>query len=158
MNPDDLIALPLITETHSVEETESVGAAFALYHAKNGVSECFVAMYGDLGAGKTAFVRGYASSAVPGARVKSPTFSIVNSYRGTDGKTIYHFDTYRIKNEADLYSTGFYDYDDGILFCEWSENIRYALPGNRYEVRIDRSGENDRTISIKEIRSENTRV
>ena len=100
----------------SVEETEKTGYEFA----KTLVAGDFVAMRGDLGAGKTAFVRGVAKYLCPDVRVSSPTYSIVNTYRGKI--TVYHFDMYRIDGEDSLYSTGFFDYLDEKAICiaEWS--------------------------------------
>jgi len=142
--------LPFTVNTHSAEETEAVGAALADLFCREDINSAFLAMQGDLGAGKTAFTRGFASVICPEAKVKSPTFAIVNEYRG---KTpIHHMDTYRIKDDDDLYSTGFYDITDGFVVCEWSENISYALPAHRYEIRIEYTeAENERVITVKEI-------
>ena len=132
--------------TKSTAETEKIGYEFAQTLRPSD----FVAMFGDLGAGKTAFTRGFASVFCPKARVKSPTFAIVNVYRGET--VIHHLDTYRITDDDDLYSTGFYDMDEGFIICEWSENIEYALPAHRYEVSIEYAeGEDRRNITIKEI-------
>ena len=120
------------TITASEQETEEVAAQFA----KGLKPGDFVAIYGRLGAGKTAFVRGLAKTLCPGARVTSPTFALVNEYAGAI--PLFHFDLYRIRGEDDLYSIGFYDYLDrgGVIAAEWCENVPFALPENRYEVRI----------------------
>ena len=106
-----------------------------------------VAMRGDLGAGKTVFVRGAAEALGCSENVTSPTFAIVNEYEGR--VPVRHFDVYRIEDEDDLYSTGFYDYMDGVsvLFIEWSENIEYALPEDRITVTILKT-ESGRTIEV----------
>ena len=118
----------------SVEMTEDIASELAK-ELKNGD---FVAMYGDLGVGKTAFVRGLARVLAPTATVKSPTYTVVNEYKG-DGCKLYHFDVYRIEDDDDLYSIGFYDYiTKGISVCEWSENIPYAIPEDAYKVTIER--------------------
>ena len=94
--------------THSPEETEALGASVASGH------DCtFTALYGDLGAGKTVFVRGMVSVLSPDAKnlVHSPTYAIVNEY-GDAGQRVYHFDMYRIRSEEDLYACSFYDYLD----------------------------------------------
>ena len=106
-----------------------------------------VAMRGDLGAGKTMFVRGAAEALGCSETVTSPTFAIVNEYEGR--VPVRHFDVYRIEDEDDLYSTGFYDYMDGVsvLFIEWSENIEYALPEDRITVTILKT-ESGRTIEV----------
>ena len=138
--------------TGSPEQTESIGAQLAQQMLAAPELPRFVALYGDLGVGKTAFVRGFTSVISPEARVKSPTFALVNEYRG-DALSVFHFDVYRITDEDDLYSIGFYDYLDrnGICLVEWSENIEYALPDRYIRVSIEKSSgerENERTISV----------
>ena len=85
------------------------------------------------------------------ARVKSPTFTVVNEYHG-DKLPLYHFDVYRIEDEDDLYSVGFYEYTEkGVCIVEWSENILDSIPRGAYRVKIERSplGENERIITIE---------
>lgn len=122
--------------TESAEGTERVGAELA--ELLSGREHAFIALYGDLGTGKTAFTRGFCSLASPVDRVCSPTFAIINEYRS--GSTpVFHFDVYRITDDDDLYSTGFYEYiEQGFILCEWSENIPYAIPEERIEVRISK--------------------
>ena len=121
--------LPAKINTFSPEDTEKTGAELARLMLTSSSLPRFVAMYGDLGVGKTAFVRGFTSVIAPSAKVKSPTFALVNEYKGAS-LSVFHFDMYRIADEDDLYSIGFYDYFDrnGICLVEWSENIEYALP------------------------------
>ena len=112
-------------------------------------------MYGDLGVGKTAFVRGLASVMAPGRGVRSPTFSLVNEYRVAGKKPLFHFDMYRIESEDDLYSIGFEDYPDaGTCVAEWCEKIPFALPEIYFEVSIEKCppevDQRKITISIKE--------
>ena len=140
----------LDTITESAEETEAVGARLArLINEERTVLPRFIAMYGDLGSGKTAFTRGFASVVSPGSAVRSPTFTIVNEYRS--GKTpVFHFDMYRISDEDELYSIGFYDYlSAGFCLCEWSENIEYSLPDEYLRAEILRTGKADNQRSIK---------
>ena len=133
------------TELKCEAETEAFGRDFAKGLKKGD----FVAMYGDLGAGKTAFVRGMASYLVPGERVSSPTYAIVNEYIGKEN-TLCHFDMYRITDEDDLYSIGFWDYRDCIFAIEWAENIPYALPDSYYKVTITKGEGDTRFIEIEE--------
>lgn len=135
----------IITTTPA--ETEQVAYEFA-HNLKNGD---FVAMYGDLGAGKTAFVRGMASYLCPCDHVSSPTYTIVNEYNG-DKVRLCHFDMYRITDDDDLYSIGFYDYEDCVIVCEWSENIEFALPESYYRVCVSKLDEDRRQITIEEIK------
>ena len=134
------------------EDTEAIGAALAADILTDTSIPKFVALFGDLGVGKTAFVRGFTSAIAPEARVKSPTFALVNEYRGKS-LSVFHFDMYRIEDEDELYSIGFYDYADrrGVCLTEWSENIEYALPEHYIRVEIvknDASNTDSRSIAI----------
>ncbi|MBR1483136.1 MAG: tRNA (adenosine(37)-N6)-threonylcarbamoyltransferase complex ATPase subunit type 1 TsaE [Ruminococcus sp.] len=123
--------------THSAEETERLGEALA----KQLTGTEVLALFGGLGMGKTAFTRGLCRGLDAPDAVSSPTFALVNEYRGR--VPIYHFDMYRVTTWEDLYSTGFFDYlDHGVLVIEWSENIEGALPENALRITISR-GEND---------------
>lgn len=128
-----------LIHTGSAAETEAVGASLAAEMAADATLPPFVALYGDLGVGKTAFVRGFASVFCEGVAVRSPTFALVNEYRGKE-KTLFHFDMYRITGEDDLYSIGYDDYlmRDGICLVEWSENIPFALPDEYLKVTIEK--------------------
>ena len=146
--------LPLCLKTATVEQTEATGASLAQEMLKNKDLPPFVALYGDLGVGKTAFVRGFASVIAPGVLVRSPTFALVNEYRGKE-KTLFHFDMYRITDEEDLYSIGYDDYltREGIILTEWSENIPYALPERYLRVEItkdDPEHPDSREITLEE--------
>ncbi len=138
----------LVFNTNTVFETERIGKALAEC-LKNGG---FVAFFGDLGAGKTAFVRGMGSVLCPDADVSSPTFAIINEYKNGKKTVLCHVDAYRIKDDDDLYSTGFYDcadYPDCVMAVEWSENIPFALPDGCVRVTIEKSGESARKITIE---------
>lgn len=132
--------------THSVEETEQAGSQLA--DELTGRNPLFVALYGDLGAGKTAFVRGFTEKFSPGSRVKSPTYTIVNEYR-KGSRPVFHFDLYRIEDSDELLGFGFEEYvQNGICITEWSENIADEIPDYAVKVRILKSGETERTIEI----------
>lgn len=134
------MTFPKNIKTSSAAETEVLGAELAREFVCDPTLPRFVAMYGDLGVGKTAFVRGFASVLASGASVKSPTYALVNQY-GDKKAPVYHFDMYRITDEDDLYSTGFYDYlaGRGICIAEWCENIPYALPDRYLKVEIEKT-------------------
>ena len=132
--------------SHSAGETESAGVIMATQLKKGD----FVAMYGDLGAGKTAFVRGLASVIAPEDNVSSPTYTIVNEY-GDDNSRLCHFDMYRIDSEDDLESIGFYDYTDCYIVAEWCEKIPYAVPDEHFSVTIEKISETERLITIEKI-------
>lgn len=109
-----------------------------------------VALFGDLGVGKTAFTRGLVAGVGITTDVYSPTFALVNEYCG-NGKCVCHFDMYRINGWDDLYSTGYFDYVDTerILIIEWSENIESVLPENCIRVTIEKcQNDNERKLII----------
>lgn len=124
--------------TNSPEETEAVGFSLAKELETDLTLPSFIALYGDLGVGKTAFVRGFTKVFSPNALVRSPTFALVNEYPTKSARRVFHFDMYRITDEDDLYSIGYYDYlDDGSMcLVEWSENIPYAIPEEHIRVEI----------------------
>ncbi len=134
--------------TSSAAQTEALGAALAEHLMKNAKSGALIAMEGEMGVGKTAFVRGFAS-ALGFKGTKSPTYTVVNEY--PTNPPIFHFDMYRIESDEDLYAIGFEDYlaREGFLFLEWSENVREALPDPHITLRIERTDEESgRRISI----------
>ncbi len=140
----------MVYYTKSVSETEAVGRELANEFLRRGARRGFIAMRGEMGVGKTAFVRGFAG-AFGILRVKSPTYTIVNEYTGDGGVHIYHFDMYRISDGDDLYSTGYEDYisRDGFCIAEWSENVTEYLPSDRVVVTISRTDDGDgRKIEI----------
>ena len=129
----------------SEHDTEELGRRFASGLPGGTV----VAMYGDLGAGKTAFCQGLAEGLGCTDPVSSPTFAIVNYYRGP--RPFAHFDLYRIHTEGDLAAAGFYDYLDmgAVVACEWSENCAELLDlENPLRIHIERVDETTRKITI----------
>jgi tRNA threonylcarbamoyladenosine biosynthesis protein TsaE len=132
--------------SHNVNDTINTGSKLAKYLKPSDI----VALFGNLGSGKTAFVRGIARGMGTTDAVSSPTFALVHEYRGLI--TIYHFDMYRVLSWDDLYSTGFFEYleNSGICVVEWSENIENALPENTIKVSFEPGQEeNERIISIE---------
>lgn len=131
--------------SNSPNDTED----FAFSLADKFQSRTVIAFVGDLGMGKTCFVRGLARGLGYKGDVTSPTFSLVNEYVG--GKlNLYHFDMYRVKSWEDLYSTGFFDYLDlgGVLAVEWSENIKAALPEDTVYITISKLSDLSRRITV----------
>ena len=121
-----------VFETSSKEETAALGARLAAVLAPGSL----VLFTGGLGAGKTAFCEGLARGLGCTDPVSSPTFAIVNYYRGP--RPLAHFDLYRISTREDLETSGFYDYlDEGaVVAAEWSENVS-ALLVDEPAVRVD---------------------
>ena len=123
--------------TENTAQTEEAGRRLAELLEGAGISRAFIALRGEMGVGKTAFTRGFASHFGIGA-VKSPTFTVLNEYRGRC--RIHHFDLYRITDGDDLYSIGFDDIieEEGYSVAEWSENIEDYLPNGHITVTISR--------------------
>ena len=132
--------------SHSEAETEAIGEKFAASLPDGAV----IAMYGDLGAGKTAFVRGMARGLGLSCRVSSPTFTIVNEYLGD--RELIHFDMYRLGSSDELFDIGWEDYlaRGAICAVEWSEKVEDAFFGDEYVLRIEKLGDTQRRISIEE--------
>lgn len=132
--------------TYSAEET----IEFAVQIGKMLKKGDIIAYTGGLGAGKTTFTRGLAIGMGLEDNVVSPTFSLVNEYRG-DELCLYHFDMYRIMSADDLETTGFYDYpmEESVFAIEWSENIADELPENTIFIDIERIDESIRNINVK---------
>ena len=132
--------------THSREETVAVGRELA----KTLPAGTLIAFTGGLGAGKTAFCQGLAEGLGCTDPVSSPTFAIVNYYRGP--RPLAHFDLYRISTENDLCAAGFYDYLDqgAVVAAEWSENFADLLAlENPIRVNIERLDDTTRKITIE---------
>jgi tRNA threonylcarbamoyladenosine biosynthesis protein TsaE len=106
--------------SHSPRETESLGERFGRA-ARRGL---VIALTGDLGAGKTQFVKGLARGLGVGARVQSPTFALVNEYGGGRLK-LFHLDLYRLDTRAQVLSAGLEEYwaPDGVCVVEWAERL-----------------------------------
>lgn len=134
--------------TKNERETEELGKKLAKYVRPGMV----LALYGGLGAGKTALVRGLATGMGLKARVTSPTFTIVNEYRGE--VPLYHFDMYRLSGSGELFEIGWEDYlaGGGVLAVEWSENVEDAFENNVVRIRVERGeGELERRIDIENL-------
>ena len=127
------------------KDTENIAAEFAKTLKCGDV----VALFGDLGAGKTAFVRGVAAAfGVSSDVVSSPTFALVNEYDGE--LPLYHFDVYRLEN-ADVTELDWLDdylFGDGVCLIEWAEYILEVLPKDYIRVELERMSENERKITI----------
>lgn len=132
--------------TKSERETENFGKEIGKKLKGNEV----IALYGDLGVGKTAFTRGLVNCFGIKNAVTSPTFTLVNEYTCPKFK-IYHFDMYRVKTLEDLESTGFFDYmNRGVFVIEWSENIEDYLPEKTIKIYIEKNeNENERVITLR---------
>ena len=135
----------MIYYTNSDKETEALGEQFGRSVADGTV----IAMYGDLGAGKTAFTRGLARGLGCDDMVTSPTYTIVNEYLG-GRMPLFHFDMYRLGSEDELFDIGWDDYLErgGVCAVEWSENVWGAME-DAIVVTITRLAEDTRKIEIE---------
>src|SRR3954465_2514552 len=135
--------LPLTIESQSEQDTIDAGRA----HAERLCAGDVLLLYGDLGAGKTAFVRGLAEGlGVSGDDVSSPTFTLIHEYRGGRLR-LYHADLYRLERAAteDL-GLDELGVADGVLAIEWPDRLSHRLPGAR-EITIEVIDETTRRIS-----------
>lgn len=128
-----------IYESYSYEDTIKIATKIA-DSFKGGE---FIAMYGDLGAGKTAFVQGIAKALGISDHVTSPTFTIVNEYYGR--LPLYHFDVYRISDSDEMYEIGYDEYidGDGVCMVEWAELIEDLFPPEYIKITILKDTEKD---------------
>ena len=129
--------------TNSAEETIEIGKSFAEKLNKGAV----VLLSGEMGAGKTVFVKGMAQGLGIKSLITSPTYAYMNDY---DGK-LYHYDCYRLQSGEDAESLGLTDYfyAGGICVIEWSENISDVIPEKTINVSIVKTGEEQRSIEIE---------
>lgn len=132
--------------THSPQETQHLGRNLAGRLRRGDI----VALYGNLGAGKTVFVRGICEGMGLEPRdVTSPTFTIVHEY-SAGRLPVYHFDAYRVDRIDEFYGLGYEEYffGDGISVVEWADRIEPLLPEDAFRIRIAHRGDDDRRIAL----------
>ena len=135
-----------IHRTNSPEETLLFGEKIAKELDQGDV----LCLHGDLGAGKTHFVKGIARGlGVNESTVNSPTFTLINEYRGSF--PIYHFDAYRIKSDQEVVELGVdeYFYGNGVCLIEWPEKMKNFLPVNSVHITIQKDNESSRTFKFE---------
>lgn len=134
-------------ETTSVKETYELAASLADCLQPGDI----VCLHGDLGAGKTHFVKGIAASfGINPDTVSSPTFTLIHEYRGGP-VPVFHFDFYRLKSEEEALDIGAeeYFYSDGICFVEWPEKALGIIPNDAIWIEIKHLGDNRRRIFFR---------
>ena len=128
------------------DETEAFGQRLASVIP----SGTIIALYGNLAAGKTCFVHGFAKAFNVAEPVNSPTFTIINEYHGT--QTLFHLDLYRLTTVAEVYDLGYEDLFDspqGICLVEWPERADSVLPKERIDIRMSHKSEDAREITVE---------
>ncbi|NLB42204.1 MAG: tRNA (adenosine(37)-N6)-threonylcarbamoyltransferase complex ATPase subunit type 1 TsaE [Clostridiales bacterium] len=136
----------LTWSSQSEEETYQLGK----WIGENSKPGDLILLYGDLGSGKTILSRGIAHGAGFNGYVTSPTFTLMNIYKGDF--PIYHFDIYRLYEPEELYDLDYeeYFYGDGVAIIEWSERLGHLLPSDYLQITLSRvQEENNREIDIK---------
>lgn len=130
-------------------ETEKFANDFSKKTDKGSV----ICLWGELGAGKTTFVRGFVEGLGLEARVMSPTFTIVRTYRDRNNHVAcYHIDLYRLQGVEDIREIGLdeiLDAQDAIVLIEWPERLGNRLPPKRWDIKIETVDETTRNIQIE---------
>ena len=130
------------------DELHSIASALIKYHEDKRI----FAFHGEMGAGKTTFIKTICNYLKVTDTVSSPTFAIINEYISKTQKKIYHFDFYRIKKIEEAFDLGYeeYFYSDNLVLIEWPEMIEELLPENCLKVTIIEISETEREISFEE--------
>jgi len=138
-----------VLKTTSPLETEAVGEHLGSLAVPGDI----FCLYGDLGAGKTCLARGVARGLGVEEPVTSPTFTLINEYRGRI--PLFHMDAYRLEGSGDVEDLGYeeYFYGDGVTLLEWAGKIKNILPGERLDIYIAgvNGEENARRITLEGI-------
>ncbi len=139
----------MTVQTHSGQETQSLGKKFASKIEGGGV----VALFGELGAGKTTFVQGVAQGLGLKEKIISPTYILIRRYNLPKvGEYFYHIDLYRLENLAEVKDIGVEEIlseKGSIVLIEWPEKITTLLPKSHYEVKLTQLDDTIRQIEIK---------
>lgn len=137
-----------------IERLEDINRAaqeFVDYISGSDTESNIFAFYGEMGAGKTTFIKALCVVLGVTDTVNSPTFTLVNEYRAAKGFPVFHFDFYRIDKIREAYDIGLDEYfsEDGLCLIEWPEKIREALPADCVKVHIQVNANGGRTLVIE---------
>jgi len=155
---------PPIVETHSVtrvwrteDDTEAVARALASSPA---LRDAFISLQGDLGAGKTTFVRHLLRALGITGRIKSPTYAVVEPHEAPDGLAIFHFDFYRFSDPREWEDAGFRDIfaGPGVKVAEWPENAAGRIPLADLAIKIEAMTDDTRTVTLRANTPRGTRL
>jgi tRNA threonylcarbamoyladenosine biosynthesis protein TsaE len=138
-----------------IRNVEGLSDAAQKFLSLTGADKIFL-FTGEMGVGKTTFIKAVCQKIGVSDIVSSPTYSIVNEYQYDKGK-IYHFDFYRIKTETEAYDIGFeeYLYSGNYCFIEWPEKIKGLWPSDYVEVAIEQNGDMQRNIKLRKVHPNN---
>ena len=136
----------------SLAEIDKAAQEFIAYASASPLQSNIFAFYGQMGAGKTTFIKAICKALGVEDDVNSPTFTIVNEYRSAKGFPVYHFDFYRINNIGEAFDIGTDEYfgGDGICLIEWPEKISEILPDDCFKVYVCADPEGNRTVKIED--------
>ena len=141
-----------IINIRSLEEIGTAAQEFVQYISSSDLQSNIFAFFGQMGAGKTTFIKAICKELGVADAVNSPTFTIVNEYRAAKGFPIYHFDFYRINKITEAYDIGIDEYfcGDGLCLIEWPEKIKEILPDDCFQVFVYVDEDGNRTIEIED--------
>ena len=128
------------------EEAEAIASLILQSYAEARV----FALHGDLGAGKTTLIKGFCAALGVADHTSSPSFAIVNEYRGAADEPVYHFDLYRLRDGGELDGIGFEEYVDSGAYCfiEWPELAADRLPPDTVHLLLEAAPNGVRTVRI----------
>lgn len=129
----------------SLEEIETIAERILKENTKR-----IILFNGEMGAGKTTFIKALSKKMGVNETMSSPTFSLVNEYKTIDNQTIYHFDFYRLKSETEALDMGIEDYfySDNWCFIEWSEKIKNLIPTEHSTITIELEKNGKRRLKL----------
>jgi len=139
------------------DDTERFARSLA---AQPAVAHAFITLQGDLGAGKTTFVRHLLRALGVAGRIKSPTYAVVEPHQGSEGQPIFHFDFYRFSDPREWEDAGFRDIfaGPGLKLAEWPEHARGQLPLPDLTINIDAMSDDTRTVTLHAYTEAGTRL
>lgn len=136
----------------SLNEIDLAAMEFIEYASSSPLQSNIFAFFGQMGAGKTTFIKAVCKALGVEDDVNSPTFTIVNEYRSAKGFPIYHFDFYRINKISEAYDIGIDEYfgSEGICLMEWTEKIEEILPDECFKVYVQVGEDGTRSVRIED--------
>ena len=149
--------MKILVKCETLEDTKALAYKFAKLVVENG---CFVNLYGEIGAGKTAFVKFVAEALGIKEKVTSPSFVILNEYHSAS-LPVYHFDLYRLEHVGiSTITDELREYSDGkkITFVEWAEFSQGELPFERLEINVTYDDDDSRNYEFKSVGEKNNYV